>query len=108
MCIIFIESTKKRLLYKLKKYSRRVIVEKLIEKNISILKLGRDVIEKLLKNNIDTLLKLCNVTRIQLSNLNFSKTEINEIIVSLQLLGLDLKKNHAKKNTLIKDLIERR
>lgn len=76
---------------------------KILEKKVSNLKLEEKITEKLLKNDIDTLLKVCNCTRIQLSNLGFSNVEINEIIINLQLMGLDLKKNHAKRNSLLKN-----
>ena len=80
-----------------------LIMGKILDKNVSNLKLEEKITEKLLENNIDTLLKVCNCTRIQLSNLEFSNVEINEIIINLQLMGLDLKKNHAKKNSLLKN-----
>ena len=76
---------------------------RILEKNVSTLKLTKNTTERLIENNIDTILKLCNCTRIQLSDLEFSNVEINDIIVNLQLIGLDLKKNHAKKNTLLKN-----
>lgn len=76
---------------------------RILEKNVSTLKLTKNTTEKLIENNIDTILKLCNCTRIQLSDLEFSNGEINDIIVNLQLIGLDLKKNHAKRNSLLKN-----
>ena len=78
-------------------------MRKMLERNVSTLKLNNNIIEKLLDNNIDTILNLCNHTRIELSDLEFANDEINEIIINLQLIGLDLKKNHAKKNTLLKN-----
>ena len=76
---------------------------KILEKNVSTLKLSSNITEKLMDNNIDTILNLCNHTRIELADLQFANDEINEIIINLQLIGLDLKKNHAKKNTLLKN-----
>ena len=76
---------------------------KILDRNVSTLKLNSNITEKLLDNNIDTILNLCNHTRIELSDLEFANDEINEIIINLQLIGLDLKKNHAKKNTLLKN-----
>ena len=78
-------------------------MRKMLERNVSTLKLNNNIIEKLLDNNIDTILNLCNHTRIELSDLEFANDEINEIIINLQLIGLDLKKNHAKKNSLLKN-----
>lgn len=76
---------------------------KILDKNVSTLKLNNNITEKLIENDIDTILKLCNCTRIELSDLEFANDEINEIIINLQLKGLDLKKNYAKKNTLLKN-----
>ena len=36
-----------------------------------------------------------------LSDLDFNNEEIKDIIISLELQGLDLKRNHAKRNKLI-------
>ena len=37
----------------------------------------------------------------ELSDIGFENTQINSISVGLQLEGVDLKKNHAKRNTSI-------
>lgn len=76
-------------------------MDKNLEKNISNLRLGKNITNKLLSNNIKTILDLCNYSRMELSELEFSNEQINEIIIALQLLGLDLKRNHAKKNTIL-------
>lgn len=72
-----------------------------LEKNISTLNLRKNIFDKLLENKIISIVELCNYSRIELANLGFSNDDINEIIIKLQLDGLDLKPNHAKKNTLI-------
>lgn len=77
-------------------------MKKILSKNISILKLENDIMNRLLSNHIDTILKLCNYTRMKLTELGFQNEEIKDIIIELQLLGLDLKKNHAKRNKSIK------
>lgn len=76
-------------------------MEKFLEKNISNLRLGNQITNKLLNDNIKTILDLCNYSRIELSELNFSNEQINKIMIALQLLGLDLKRNHAKRNTIL-------
>jgi len=76
-------------------------MDKNLEKNISNLRLGKNITNKLLSNNIKTILDLCNYSRMELSELEFLNEQINEIIIALQLLGLDLKRNHAKKNTIL-------
>jgi len=76
-------------------------MNEILEKNISILNLGKNIFNKLLSNKITNILKLCNYSRMELADLEFSNDDINEIIIKLQLNGLDLKPNHAKKNTLL-------
>ena len=76
-------------------------MNEILEKNISALNFGKTISNKLILNKITYILKLCNYSRMELSDLGFSNDEINEIIIKLQLNGLDLKPNHAKKNTLI-------
>lgn len=73
----------------------------ILEKSISILNIKKDVFSKLILNKIEIIFDLCNYSRIELVDLGFTNEEVNEIIVRLQLAGLDLKRNHAKKNTLI-------
>jgi hypothetical protein len=80
-------------------------MKEILEKDISILRLEKNITKNLLSNNIDNVLKLCNYSRIELSELNFTNEQINEIIIGLQLIGLDLKKNHAKRNTVLDGLI---
>lgn len=80
-------------------------MKEILEKNIAILKLENKITNKLLENKIDTIFKLCNYTRVNLVNLKFRSTQINDIIIRLQLLGLDLKKNHAKRNTTLDGLV---
>ena len=73
-------------------------MREILNKNISILKFD-NVINNLLNNNeINTIYKLCNYSRMELSEIGFSNIQINKIIINLQLKGLDLKANHAIKN----------
>lgn len=80
-------------------------MKEVLTKNVSTLKLEKKIINKLLDNSINTILDLCNHTRMTLADLEFSNEQINAIIISLQLQGLDLKKNHAKRNTLVDSLM---
>ncbi len=80
-------------------------MNELLKKEIKSLKMPKKIINKLEKNNINTVLELCGNSRMDLAEKEFLKEEINEIIITLQLLGLDLKKNHAKKNPIIEDII---
>lgn len=60
----------------------------------SIKKLGLDVsiINKLEENNIKTINDLWCLKRKELKIMNFNTSEINHIIIKMQLCGLDLNK----------------
>ena len=45
--------------------------------------------------------ELCNFSRMELSQKGMSNSIVNDIRIQLQLNGVDLKPNHARKNTLI-------
>lgn len=76
-------------------------MEEKLKDNVYILKLSKDLYNKLLSYNINTIYELCNYSRMELTELKFENYEINDLIVKLQLIGLDLKSNHAKRNTLL-------
>ena len=76
-------------------------MKSILEKEIDILKIDKDIIEVLVNNNINTVYKICNCSRMELSNMGLSNNQINKVIISVQLQGLDLKTNHAKKNNAI-------
>ena len=70
-------------------------------KDITTLKVNSKVAEKLKHNNINNIYELCHYSKIELGQLGIPNTDINNIMVQLQLLGLNLKSNHAIRNTLI-------
>ena len=74
---------------------------KSLERSVETLKLEKSINNNLKSNNINTIRDLCKYSRIELTDLGISHPQINDISVSLQLLGLDLKKNHAKRNTTV-------
>ncbi len=57
---------------------------------IEKLSLTKEIIEKLKKENINNIDELWTLKRRDLKNKGFSNDEINNIIISLQLIGLDL------------------
>lgn len=65
-----------------------------LNKNISELKLNKVITDKLMNNFIFTLEQLWNIKRSELKKLDFKDNEINQIIIRLQLKGIDL--NHRK------------
>ena len=65
-----------------------------LKKNIEILNLDDSIIKKLKENNINIIEELCVINRHKLKDMNFKDNEINQIIIKLQLIGIDL--NHKR------------
>lgn len=61
-------------------------------KSINSLSLEKDIINKLKDININYIEELWQLKRSDLKSNNFNNDEINKIIISLQLIGLDLNK----------------
>lgn len=61
-------------------------------KSIDNLSLDKKIINKLKDLNINFIEELWQLKRIDLKNNNFNNDEINKIIISLQVIGLDLNK----------------
>lgn len=76
-------------------------MRKILENDISTLNLGKGLVTKLKENDINSVYDLCTFSRMELSNIGLENPQITNITVELQLLGIDLKKNHAKRNTSI-------
>ncbi len=76
-------------------------MKKILSNDISTLNLNSKIKAKLKQNNINTILELCNKSRMELTEFNLTNPEISDIAICLQLNGVDLKKNHAKRNTII-------
>ena len=61
-------------------------------KSINSLSLEKDITNKLKDININYIEELWQLKRSDLKSNNFNNEEINKIIISLQLIGLDLNK----------------
>lgn len=61
-----------------------------LKKNIEILNLDDSIIKKLKENNINIIEELWVINRHKLKDMNFKDNEINQIIIKLQLIGIDL------------------
>ena len=61
-------------------------------KNISELSLKKEIIDKLNEKEVFLIKDLCSLRRRFLKEYGFSNNEINDIIITLQLVGLDLNK----------------
>lgn len=78
-------------------------MHKSLEKDIKTLKLDKNIKNKLKEININTIFELCNYSKMELTSTGLTNPQVNDISICLQLIGLDLKKNHAKKNTIIEN-----
>lgn len=63
-----------------------------VEENIEILGLSKNLEEKLRKENINIINDVWLLKRKELKELSFTDQEIKSIIIALQLRGLDLNK----------------
>lgn len=82
-------------------------MQKILENDVSSLNVGKCVVGKLKENNINSIYDLCGYSRMELSDIGFINSQISTISVELQLLGIDLKKNHAKRNTSIDSYLKK-
>lgn len=64
--------------------------KEVLKKNVDCLNLDNAIIEKLNNNSIHVVEQLWKLKRHDLKVLNFKDSEINQIIIRLQLVGLDL------------------
>lgn len=68
--------------------------EKILNENVERLNISCKLIGLLKQNKITKISQLCNKTKTNLRNINLTNTEISQIEIELQLLGLDLKNNY--------------
>ncbi len=64
--------------------------------SIKCLELGKDLIKRLEEHNIISVNDLWKMKRQELKDLGFNNKDINELIIKLQLSGLDLNKKYVK------------
>ncbi len=60
------------------------------DSSISILDLDKELVEILKNNNINKVGEIWKLKRKDLKELGFKDSDINQVIIKLQLLGLDL------------------
>lgn len=81
-------------------------MKEILNKSVDELKLNKNIKKILIEKEIDTVVKLCNHSRLDLTEAGLAHPQINDVIVSLQLIGLDLKKNHAKRNPIVESYLK--
>lgn len=72
-----------------------------LNKDITTLKINTKLANKLKINNINNIFDLCHYSRMELGKIGIVNNDINDIMIQLQLIGLNLKANHAVKNNLV-------
>lgn len=73
--------------------NKKKIENKILKNDVEELNLNNNICSKLKINKIDTIGKLCSQTRKELRNLDFVQSDIQSIVIKLQLKGLDIKGN---------------
>ena len=61
----------------------------------------RKILGTLDELGIGNIAELCNYSRMELNEKGLTNSSVNDIRIALQLNGIDLKPNHARKNSLI-------
>ena len=68
----------------------------ILENDLEVIVKNKDVLEKLHNNEIMIVKDLCNKTKKDLEEMQIPNIYIKEIIISLQINGIDLKKKNKK------------
>lgn len=68
-----------------------------LEKDIEVITRNKEILEKLRNNGILLVKDLCDMSKKDLEELNIPSIYIKEIIISLQMNGVDLRKKGRKK-----------
>lgn len=69
----------------------------MLESNIEILQLNREISDILKKNKISKIKQLTNKTKTQLKEIGLLGYQISEIEIKLQLAGFDFKSRYKRK-----------
>lgn len=69
-----------------------------LKKRIEELGIDYDIIRKLNDNNIYTINDLWNLNRIELKKIKLNDNQVNQIIIKMQLCGIDLNRRRYNKN----------
>ena len=76
-------------------------MKEILTKEVGKVIRDRKLLKRLEDIGVQTIAELCNHSRMELSQKGLENIYINDIIIALELNGLDLKPNHAKKNHFV-------
>lgn len=76
-------------------------MKEILSKDVREIIKDRKLLGELEGFGISNVKDLCNYSRMELSEKGLSNSYVNDIKIALQLNGIDLKPNHARRNSLI-------
>lgn len=76
-------------------------MKEILCKGVNELIRDKSIISTLDEIGISNVGELCNFSRMELNQKGIPNSQVNDIRIALQLNGIDLKPNHARKNSLI-------
>lgn len=76
-------------------------MKEILSKELKDIIKDRKVLASLDELGISNVVELCNYSRMELNEKGLANSSVNDIRIALQLNGIDLKPNHARKNSLI-------
>ena len=76
-------------------------MKEILFKNINEVIRDKAIISTLDEIGVSNVGELCNYSRMELNEKGVPNSAVNDIRIALQLNGVDLKPNHARRNSLI-------
>ena len=76
-------------------------MKEILFKNVSEVIRDKSILSTLEEIGVSNVGELCNYSRMELNEKGLANSVVNDIRIALQLNGIDLKPNHARKNSLI-------
>ncbi len=76
-------------------------MKEILFKNVSEVIRDKSILSTLDEIGVSNVGELCNYSRMELNEKGLANGMVNDIRIALQLNGVDLKPNHARKNSLI-------
>ncbi len=76
-------------------------MKEILGKNVNEVIRDKSIISTLDELGISNVGELCSYSRMELNEKGLPNSAVNDIRIQLQLNGIDLKPNHARKNSLI-------
>lgn len=76
-------------------------MKEIFKKDVKEIIKDKKILSALDHIGINSIEELCGYSRMELNEKGFENTSVKDIRIALQLNGIDLKPNHAKKNNLI-------